>query len=439
MNPNENNPTSPFGVGGASGGMNADSTSSSIPSPLDFTNPETMSSNSSLSMADSLASAQDNLTSAGQAAYAQDNNVPGLGQLGASSPSATMAAPNQPLKPADPVPGSIGSVTSVPAAKAEGASDVGVSNSMSTASAMPSMASAAPTATAPSMAGVTSSTMPTMKPAGGEATENSAVGGSTAAGVSSNASTAKPYYNPFARNGMSTSGGSANTATSSSAVPPALQPPVEKFSDRLAGAGKENKKGNSKLMTVLSWLLVLVLATTTVVFAILWQNALNEKEVVYIPTEEPNEPTPTEQVGVLSCTQDLGGAEENLENLVDHHRTMTARYKDGSLDTIDRLMVYNFTDHDAAEAARGHFDEIRAYFEGIGNNLGITPVIAETVVEDNVLNFDAVISSDLLMGEYIDVFGLARGEGDAPVTDKDGMQAHYEAEGYVCSFEEVAE
>lgn len=67
-----------------------------------------------LNMADGLASAQDNLTSAGLAA-GSNPSVMDLNQLGATAPEAVMTAPiDEPLIPAAPVPGSIGSVTSVP-------------------------------------------------------------------------------------------------------------------------------------------------------------------------------------------------------------------------------------------------------------------------------------------------------------------------------------
>ena len=111
MNPNENNPLSPSGMGnGMSGGATPSPSTqpSSIPSPVDFTNPDTYGATSSLSMSDTLDSAKDDLTSAGQAAINPMAATPGLSQLGADSPSASMEAPTQPLTPAAPVPGSLG-------------------------------------------------------------------------------------------------------------------------------------------------------------------------------------------------------------------------------------------------------------------------------------------------------------------------------------------
>ncbi len=70
--------------------------------------------NGGLNMADGLASAQDNLTSAGLAASTGEG-VMDLNQLGSTAPEAVMTSPvDEPLIPAAPVPGSIGSVTSVP-------------------------------------------------------------------------------------------------------------------------------------------------------------------------------------------------------------------------------------------------------------------------------------------------------------------------------------
>ena len=93
MNPEENNinsnPTTPGGTNPAGG-------------------------DNDLTMADGLASAQDNLTSAGLAA-STDDGIMDLNQLGATAPEAVMTPPiDDPLVPAAPVPGSIGSVTSVP-------------------------------------------------------------------------------------------------------------------------------------------------------------------------------------------------------------------------------------------------------------------------------------------------------------------------------------
>ena len=76
--------------------------------------PSPFNSDGSLNMADGLASAQDNLTSAGLAA-STDDGVMDLNQLGSTAPEAMMTSPiDEPLIPAAPVPGSIGSVTSVP-------------------------------------------------------------------------------------------------------------------------------------------------------------------------------------------------------------------------------------------------------------------------------------------------------------------------------------
>ena len=94
MNPEQNNPFSNPGGTPSAGSSNPFS--------------------GGLSMSDSLASAQDNLTSAGMAANTAPG-VMGLDQIGASDPSAVMSSPtDEPLVPAAPVPGSIGSVTSVP-------------------------------------------------------------------------------------------------------------------------------------------------------------------------------------------------------------------------------------------------------------------------------------------------------------------------------------
>lgn len=111
MNPDGTNSSTNTGTTGGSPATGMGATGSVVPPALDFTSSSPAEA-TSLSMADSLASAADNLTSAGMAAKEPDTGSIGMDQIGASDPSATMELPDEPLVPAAPVPGSIGSVTS---------------------------------------------------------------------------------------------------------------------------------------------------------------------------------------------------------------------------------------------------------------------------------------------------------------------------------------
>ncbi len=83
-----------------------------MPISPDSAAPESANTDNNLSMADSLASAEDNLTAAGMAAPAASTSV-SLDEISADKPEAIMENPvEEPLVPAGPVPGSIGSATS---------------------------------------------------------------------------------------------------------------------------------------------------------------------------------------------------------------------------------------------------------------------------------------------------------------------------------------
>lgn len=417
MNPNETNPTTPTGASGGAGGASG-ATSSPIPAPLDLTG----TSSSGLSMADSLASAQDNLTSAGQAANLTSNTL-GVDQLGADSPSASMEMPNQPLTPAAPVPGSIGSVTSVPPLKS-------ADNTSSFGSTTP-----------------TTSAMPVM---GGASTTNSATSAPTTATNSS-------YYNPFATpsstasatNTATTSAtssmnsmsnlNSATMPTSSTAVPPALQPQTEKFSDRLKtpkpAQGGSNAKG---ILMIIGWALALVATILAVFFFVQWQGAekrANEKEIVYVPAPEPD--GGDDVVSTITCKQDLGGeGTEGLENAVNHSRTAIINYfnedENHNLNFVMLTDDYSFTDNAAAEAARGRFDEQAAGLAGIAEGVGVAPLESNIEVMDNVLHYTVSGAADRLIGEHANMLLVPIGEDGVVLTDPENLQKSYEDHGFAC-------
>lgn len=408
MNPNETNPTTPTGASGAAGGVSG-ATSSSTPAPLDLTG----TSSSGLSMADSLASAQDNLTSAGQAANLTSSTL-GMDQLGANNPSATMEMPNQPLTPAAPVPGSIGSVTSVPPVKTPDTSS--------------SFGASAPA----------SSAMPVM---GGGSSSSNMQGGSTPASSS--------YYNPFATSNttnttstgpaMSSMGGNT-MPTSSTAVPSALQPQTEKFSDRLKTPKPAKNGTNLKgIMMIIGWALALIATILAVFFFIQWQDAehrANEKEIVYIPAPEPDDEV-SDVITKITCTKDLGGeGTEGLENAVNHSRTAIITYfNEGENHDLNFAMLtddFSFTDNGAAEAARGRFDEQAAGLIGIAEGLGIAPLEASIDIIDNIVHYTVTGTADRLVGEQANMLLIPVGEDGVVYTDPNSIKQSYENNGFAC-------
>lgn len=413
MNPKETNPMS------ASGMSDAGASSFGSPSsPVDFTGGTGSTSGSAgasgLSMADSLASAQDNLTSAGLAAGTADTGAIGLNQLGASDPSASMARPTEPLVPAEPVPGSIGSVTSVPPLKSAtdtaGTAETGFGTSGATG-----------------MSGA----------AGAGTMSTGAAGTSGAAGAS-----AQPYYNPFAQTGaakpvapMGASGtpsaasSMAGTPASSAAVPPTLQPAAEKFSAKGQGAGKPS----NILVIILGGLCALFLVAA-IIFAVLWQQAANSKEIVYLPPVSDGTQKPEVVKQELTCTQqaDLGGLEV-LQNLVGFDRTVVANFDDENLSKISMRNAYTFTDNAAAEAARGHFDEQINQINGVALELGVPALGTQIDIVDNVLNYNLDGTADKLMGDYAAQFLLNVNEEGKVQSTLNEVQEGYQTAGFVCS------
>lgn len=429
MNPNENNPVSPAGANGVSGGMTP---TSPVPSPVDFTNPSSLNTNtSSLSASDSLASAQDNLMSAGQAADTGASGAVGLDQLDMDASSAKMDRPNEALKPADPVPGSIGSVTSVPPL-ASAPMDMSAFDSAAstTTSAAPAASSAMPV-----MGGGASTTSAGATSAFGGTTGAMGATGSAGAGATT-AKPVQPYYNPFART-MGGNAGNANattTPTSSANVPPALQPQTEKFSDRLNGAGNGKKKSN--IMTLLGWLLAALFAVTTVIFLVLWLGAKDNEKIIYRdPPAVPQTPV-QDVVSLMTCTQDIPNPViDGLGNVLNQRREASLGFVNDNLEKVDFANIYTFTDNAAAEAARGYFDGQNGWFGEIATNTGVTAITTNLNIEGNTARFDLAATKDNLVGDYTGVFALTVGEDGKLNTNIDAIRESYTNAGFACSTE----
>lgn len=472
MNPDGTNSSTNTGATGSAG--NGAGTGSVVPPALDFTSSDT----TSLSMADSLASAADNLTSAGMAAKEPDNGSIGLGQIGASDPSATMERPTEPLVPAAPVPGSLGSVTSgpavatsddtTPASAAPSASAVGSAGfggnattgfgtapagfsatsgfgagaGVSTAAGLGATNNAGSAGRAGMAGGLSGAGMTNggiantgAMNAGMANTETTSAGmtgvGTSGAGAANigtpNIGASSEPYNPFAaRMGAKSPAGSAGAQTSSTNVPMGSQPVTEKFSTKLSGAHK------SGLLTVVLGILAAVSLVMAVVFAILWQQAEANKKVVYEPPKDDTNVNHT--MAMITCTKDLGAdLAETLAGLTGHSATVTANFSDDNLTTIALLNKYFFVDNAAAEAARPFFADQVTWYNDVANNLGIAAATTSTEVVDAALNFDVSVAPEQLMGDYIGVFGLAAGEDGKVNGSRESVQSHYEANGFVCA------
>lgn len=398
MNPGENNPSTNTGAGmtpgaaGVAGGDSPAATPTSTPSPLDLTNvgapsaPET-----GLSMADSLASAQDNLTSAGMAAQSMQTDAIGMDQITATAPSATMATPDEPLVPAAPVPGSIGSVTSVPPL--------------------------APTD--PTAQGMTFTTTETVTAATAPVAQPVMDAGQPAAPATGVEQPAAAPYNPFATN-----------QTSSSNVPTALQPPVEKFSPK-----GEGKKPSMNMLTLILGGLAVLFAVTTIIFVVLWQQAANaKKEVVYLP---PVSDTPvSDAVALLSCSREEQVTEgsEAFAGLQSMSHAVTASFKNDELGAVELTNGYVFMNDEAAGAMREFFDGQMVSLGALGNELGVTPIEASFDISGSVVTENLKAEANQLVGGYVTHFMLDGGTGTVD-GNLENVRAVYEGQGFTCSVE----
>lgn len=464
MNPDETNPTTNTG---ATGGNNAGSV---VPPALDFTSSET----TSLSMADSLASAADNLTSAGMAAKEPDNGSIEMNEIGASNPSAQMERPDEPLVPAAPVPGSIGSVTSGPAVVTH--DDATVTSAGGAAAAKPFGGTGAPSATG--LGGAATSSFGTTagsgfgtstgasgsamgaSPAGFGGTANAGTLPSGAAGMgmsgasagtsaasmgtaganmpgvsgtgatagvgATGAGVAKEPYNPFAARMGAASG---NAQTSSMNVPAGSQPATEKFSTKLPGLSAAKKPA---MLTVILGILAAVSLVMAIVFAILWQNAEANKKVVYEPST-PDEGGINQTVAMMTCTKNLGPDEADImPGLVDHNAAATVNFANDQLGSITMLNKYVFADAAAAEAMRTYFDGTVVWYGSVAEASGVTAGPASLDIADVMVTLSLSTESDQLAGEYIALFGLTAGEDGKVDTSREAIQANYAANGFAC-------
>lgn len=337
------------------------------PGALDFTG----NSANGLSMVDSLASAQDNLTSAGMAANDAGNTTLDLSQLGSSDPQATMNRPEEPLVPAAPVPGSIGSVTSGPATAADPA-------------ATPAVADAA------------------------------------AAPYNPFASTAVPQTQQPVANQAAQVSQPDMSQTSSTNVPTALQPKTSKFS----------MKGVKSSM--LTWILGIaagVFAIATIVFMVLWIQGMGNEKIVYVPNTVRPEPVQTSATCVMERE---AGAEDGMEGLMGIASTVNLDFMDDSLTNYDVLARYTFGEAAQAEASRSLFATMVSLFSAVDTSGENSPLSASYNVADNVVTLD--MKTDVESALEIDniTLDLPQNEGGEYLLDAASVKDHLANQGYVC-------
>ena len=350
MNPDNNNPTVP-GAGVS-------------PTP----------SNAGLSMTDGLASAQDNLTSAGMAAD-DGSSVMGLDAISAAAPEAVMTPPvEEPLIPAAPVPGSIGSVTSVPPLDADPASAV------PPVPPADMMNPAAPAMDANSM----------------PATEQPA---------------AAPY-NPFMQPAAAPATDSAVPADNSAATAPV--PPVA-------------PKAKPSLLTIIALVMDGVLLITTIVFAILFVNANNKKpETIYVPSDTGA----TVKKEVMTCTREAGfgnyiGGDAST---VIGTQTLVANYADGVLTGLSLNYAMPFADEVTADMALNNFNAEQAgLLTAIEGSFGV-----DSSIDGGNLDITIMSGSDNLTDANAALLMYGLGNEQASVT-LDAVRTLYEGVGYTCN------
>lgn len=368
MNPESNNPLmnpgTPSGTGMAAGGP----ATNGIGGP-------------GLSMADSLASAEDNLTSAGLAANNGGNNIMGIDQLGSTNPEAMMTPPEDaPLVPAAPVPGSIGSVTSVPPAPA------------------------APV------------------PAPGF-------------GVDSAAPAAAPF-NPFApqpANDQPSPAGQPLQDPVGSSLPPVggpLPAPAPVPQPAPAKPAKNKTKlgdGKSNILTIILAGLALIFLISTIVMSVLYVNAINNPKIVYMPAVSNG------TLKSLSCSRasDFGflAGYEGVPAL--GTETVIANYVDDKLNSVDFEYEIGYTDADGASIARDALlqQKNEAFLNELGNvfdaNFEVDGNVLVGTIESKGDNISDSVAQRVTYGSV----------SDSNSTALSDLRTLYEGAGYVCVVE----
>lgn len=413
MNPENNNPFSNTGMGatGASAGT----------PPLDLTTPSMGSTGSgSLSMADSMASAQDSLTAAGLASPST-SNVMGLDQIGATNPSAMMTPPTEePLVPAAPVPGSIGSVTSMPLNQP-------ATSSMGAAPTMPTSSSTAQPATS------TAATSNMFTPVGQNGTMSTM---GAAPDVVTQPQAANAPYNPFAKPTTAAQTAPSNASTPNFAAPKATAPGAFQPADIAKKVSMKDKFGGGQFKNPLVLILAglsAILAVALIIFIILYIGALNSKEYIYVPSPSTSENNTRNDV--LTCTRQIAGEEIGKAGAVWGDTEVIANYSNGNMTTISSVNRVTFDSPDAANVARGEYEASLVERAATnGGNLDGEVLVDGAVVTMNVRATNETAGM-ILSGKVIET---TNDEGEVVTgiqvdTNLDAVQAEFVSQGFSCN------
>lgn len=254
-----------------------------------------------LSMNDSLASAQDNLTSAG---LAVDNSqgVMGLDQIGASAPEAIMTPPsNEPLVPAAPVPGSIGSVTSVPPIEPQPAPAPEVSQPYNPFAPNP---------------------------------------------VNEPATPAAEPVNPLVDQPAVSNPAPAPT--------PAGAAPIQPAPSTMSHAGGVKEAFRSPI-TLIMTIAAVIFLIATIVFVVLWRQAVDNPRIVYVPTVSENNTTTAPKEAVLTCVRPISAesiAESGDTNIVSGENNISINYYGDDIESLTSVTTSVYSEAAQAEVAR---------------------------------------------------------------------------------------
>lgn len=356
MNPEQNNPLTNTGTPNFGG-------------PAD-------QSGQGLSMADTLASAQDSLTSAGMAAGGGASTPIGLdsidGLSGGANPSATIE--DRPLVPAAPVPGSIGSVTSVP------------------------------------------SLPPTENPQSPfTPVDPNLAMNNPAQNVEPTAQPTQAAYNPFSQ--------TPTDLNPAPAAPAPIQPQAE-------GAGKAKKPSGTNSLTIILGILALVAIISTAVFAFMFFKAKDETKVVYVPSFSEDESNAT--MKVLSCTH-----ENDYNYLIgyDHPvmgtENITLNYSGDELSSVEIEHVANYDNEADAVVAKDNLASMQTAL--------VNDIIAGNYTTDGVaMRVELGLAEGATLDEE-NARKLIYGEAAAADTSKslalDAVEQNYQDNGYICTVE----
>ena len=402
MNPEDQNPTTnPAAPAGPAPDPTAGTTPAAPATPATSDAP----ADAALSPADSLAAAQESLTAAANAAAA------GPDPIAAADPVAASATTPDPVTTPDPAP------TTPAGPTTPDTSDTSVTDADTAAIIDEPLVPAAPV---PGSIGSVTSVPPVADPA---VTADAPADNAFAAAAA--AEPAATPFNPFAQP-ADAAAPTAPAAPAADSVNPVFQP---------ANPGTTPAAHSAKKPAIRPQLLILILGIAaglfliaTIVLAILYVNALNNKEVVYYPQVTDPEPV----VETLSCTQVLDLAYlAGYATPVNGNRAVTATYTDDALTalTVSYDATYN-SDLDANTA--------RANLEAAQISLVNTPESSFTAaynVNGATMLADLQSVDDLLTNDAAEtlLFGAVSGNPDAMT--RTGLEATLTQAGATCTVE----